>query len=228
MKSIVLNGWAASPHAWDLCGSVAGKRIFSYVEQLDGLAEREFAASDGAVLVGWSMGGSTALRLAAAAPHKVKGLVLIAATPRMMEEKSSGWRGMSPRRLEALRKGLEMTNGEGFFGVSPSKPNPYMMDTPENLSRGLGYLLETDIREEVRALSGPFAANRVPVAVFQSENDGIVRSSNAVFLKEVFPDADLVMVPGSEHALTVEIPHLIDKAVFRMISSGHDQGSSET
>lgn len=228
MKSIVLNGWAASPKAWDLCRSVAGSRIFSYVEQLDGLARREFEECDCAVLVGWSMGGSTALRLAASAPHKVKGLVLIAATPRMMEEKSSGWRGMSPRRLEALRKGLEMTNGEGFFGVSPSKPNPYMMDTPENLSRGLAYLLETDIREEVRALSVPFTENAVPVAVFQSENDGIVRSSNAAFLKEVFPDADLVMVPGPEHALTVEIPHLIDNAVFRMISAAHGKEDGET
>ncbi len=226
MKSIVLNGWAASPDAWNLCRSVAGSKIFSYVDQLDGLAEREFAGSDGVVLIGWSMGGSTALRLAVSAPHKVKGLVLVAATPRMMEEKSSGWRGMSPRRLEALRKGLEMTNGEGFFGVSPSRPNPYMMDTPENLSRGLEYLLKTDIREEVRSLSRPFAENSVPVAIFQSEKDGIVRSSNAGFLKEVFPDADLIMVPGSEHALTVEIPDLIDKAVFRMMSTKHDHRES--
>lgn len=223
MKLIVLNGWAASPRAWDLCGSVSGVRIFSYVEQLDGLARREFDQCDGAVLVGWSMGGSTALRLAASDPSKVKGLVLIAATPRMMEEKSSGWRGMSGRRLEALRKGLEMTNAGGFFGVDPSKPNPYMMDTPENLSRGLRYLQETDLREDVRGLSRVFAQNDVPVAIFQSEKDGIVRSSNALFLKEAFPRAELVMVPGAEHALTIEIPGAIDEAVLRMTAGAEEK-----
>ena len=41
------------------------ERVFGYVEQLDGEPERALEASpDGAVLVGWSMGGSGALRLA--------------------------------------------------------------------------------------------------------------------------------------------------------------------
>ena len=105
----VLNGWAASPHAWDLClfmrprGSAALPRLFSYVEQLDGEPEKAMENVERCILVGWSMGGSSALRLAARWPEKVAGLVLIAATPRMMEEKETGWRGMSPRRLEALR-----------------------------------------------------------------------------------------------------------------------------
>ena len=216
MKLIALNGWAASPNAWDLCESLKGVKIFSYIEQLDGLAQREVNSSKEVVLVGWSMGGSTALRLAAAYPEKIKGLVLIAATARMMEEKSSSWRGMTPRRLEALRKGLEMTNGEGFFGVSESKPNPYMIDTPENLSRGLKYLYDTDIREDVKKLGSIFVEKKIPVAIFQAENDGIVRSSNADFFKASFPHARLTMVKGSEHALVIDIPQLIDEAVFSM------------
>ena len=35
----VLNGWAASPHAWDLC-RFTRTRLFSYVEQLDGAPEK--------------------------------------------------------------------------------------------------------------------------------------------------------------------------------------------
>ena len=165
----VLNGWAASPHAWDLCKfirprqSAALPRLFSYVEQLDGLPEQAMEKTERCVLVGWSMGGSSALRLAARWPGKIAGLVLVAATPRMMEERESGWRGMTPRRLEALRYGLMMTRGEGFFGTPKDKPNPYMTDEPGNLERGLKYLLETDVRDAVRDSN-----LERPVHVFQS------------------------------------------------------------
>ena len=219
---IVLNGWAASSHAWDLCGFMKththdgeSPLLFSYVDQLDAKPEAVFEKGGRFVLAGWSMGGSSALRIACRYPDQVAGLVLIAATPRMMEDKESGWKGMSPRRLEALRKGLELTQGQGFFGVPDDKPNPYMMDAPDNLERGLKYLLETDIRSEIQNAFGegcPF-----PVHIFQCEHDGIVRSSNARWLNEVFRDAHLHLEPGSEHAFTINYPELIDQAISSCI-----------
>ena len=229
----VLNGWAASPHAWDLCGfmrprgSAALPRLFSYVEQLDGEPEKAMEGTERVVLVGWSMGGSSALRLAARWPEKIAGLVLIAATPRMMEEKESGWRGMTPRRLEALRYGLVMTRGAGFFGVPEGKPNPYLTDEPANLERGLKYLLETDVRAALEQLRTPTPEPRTPfpVHIFQSEHDGIVRAANADYLKKIFPQASVHLVPGTEHALPIFIPELIDEAVdscLRLAAAGQD------
>ena len=169
MKVFVLNGWAASERAWNLC-SFPRERIFSYVEQMDGLPERAVEAEDGVVLVGWSMGGSSALRLATAFPEKIGGLVLVAATARMM--KDEGRAGMSERRLAALELGLRMTCGEGLFGLPEGRPNPYAMDGDENLARGLDYLRTTDLRAGLSELK---ASGRLkcPVAVFQSEHDGI-------------------------------------------------------
>ena len=229
---LVLNGWASSPHAWDLCGFMSrpGVRLFSYVDQLAGLPERLVNRTIGqsnnrtaeqVLLVGWSMGGSGALRLACRFPDRVAGLVLVAATPRMMEDKAADWRGMSPRRLDALRKGLELTHGEGFFGVPEGKPNPYMVDATENLEGGLRYLLETDIRADLERVFAPDAGRsafnaqrpKFPVHIFQSERDGIVRSENAAYLKTVFPQARVTMVPGTEHALPIMIPKEIDDAV---------------
>ena len=213
MKTFVLNGWAASERAWDLC-AFPRNRVFSYIEQLDGLPEKAIAAEpDGVVLVGWSMGGSSALRLAAAFPEKVRGLVLVAATARMMRD--DGWAGMSDRRLAALELGLKMTHGEGFFGVPEGKPNPYMMDSEENLSRGLDYLRQTDLRAALAELkaSGRFSC---PVAIFQSERDGIVRAENAAYLKSIFPQASVTMVPGSEHALPILVPDQIAAATAAM------------
>ena len=212
MKVFVLNGWAASERAWDLC-SFPRERIFSYVEQLDGLPEKAIAEDGRVVLVGWSMGGSAALHLAAKFPEKIGGLVLVAATARMM--KDEGWAGMTERRLAALGLGLRLTCGEGLFGIPDGRPNPYMMDDEENLARGLDYLRTTDLRAELSALK---ASGRLkcPVAVFQSERDGIVRAENAARLKEFFPQASVTMVPGTEHALPVAIPEKIDAAVRGM------------
>ena len=121
------------------------------------------------------------------------------------------WRGMNERRLDALLRGLEITHGEGFFGVPPGLPNPYMMDAPENLRRGLDYLLATDLRADL-AKAFPAGAS-FPVYIFQSEHDGIVRHENAPYLKTVFPSASVTIVPGTEHALPIFIPKEIDDAV---------------
>jgi len=215
---LVLNGWAASPQAWELC-KFPRERVYSYIDQLDGLPERRIeSAADGEkfVIVGWSMGGNSAMRIACRFPGRIAGLVLVAATPRMMEDREASWKGMSPRRLAALEFGLKATHGEGFFGIPEGKPNPYMMDTDENLTRGLDYLRATDLRDELVRLRLD-----CPVHVFQSEHDGIVRRENAEFLKSVFPRSTIELVPGAEHALPVTMPERLDAAVCGLISLSH-------
>ncbi len=169
------------------------------------------------LLVGWSMGGSAALRLACRCPDRIAGLVLLAATPRMMEEPETGWKGLNARRLAALRKGLELTHGEGFFGVPEGKPNPYLADAPANLERGLQYLLDTDLRAALERTFPHAPATTpqppIPVFLFQSARDGIVSPENAAYLKTVFPQAHVAWTPGTEHALPILIPKEIDDAV---------------
>ena len=80
MKVLVFNGWAASVHAWDLC-TFRRDALFSYTDQLAGLPERMLDGDRGdVVLVGWSMGGSSALRMLLKYRARVRGLVLVAAT----------------------------------------------------------------------------------------------------------------------------------------------------
>lgn len=209
VKTFVLNGWASSPEAWDLC-LFERERIFTYTELLDGVAEDALEKEKEFILVGWSMGGSFALKYAMKFPERLKGLVLVAATPRMMRD--ANWDGMTPRRLAALEAGLKMTKGEGFFGTPEGRPNPYRMDSDVNLARGLEYLKDTDLRLDLIDLLASGKV-RCPVYIFQSESDGIVRSGNAKFLNAVFPQARLEMISGGEHALPVTIPEKIDSAV---------------
>ena len=227
MKCLVFNGWAAGPETWALC-AFPHDWVFDYVEQLDGLPEKVMEESDEVVLVGFSMGGSTALRMFLKYPEKVKGLVLISTTPRMVEEKKVKvrgegeevvWKGMSERRLAALRLGTKMT----------FRDDPSPMYDEKNMERGLDYLKTTDLRADLQS----FAARRdvapyhpsslIPVYIFQSEHDGIVRPTNAEFLKEVFPQAKVTMVPGNEHVLPITVPELIDEAVFDIIGTNEPE-----
>ena len=213
MKVLVFNGWAAGPETWALC-TFPHDWVFDYVEQLDGLPEKVMEESDEVVLVGFSMGGSSALRMWLKYPEKVKGLVLVSATPRMMED--ANWKGMSERRLAALRLGTKM-----MFRDDPSP-----MYDERNMERGLDYLKTTDLRLQLLSISesGESVKRRnFPVFIFQSERDGIVRPNNAEFLKRVFPQAKMTMVPGNEHVLPITVPELIDKAVFDIIGANEPE-----
>lgn len=213
MRILVFNGWAAGPETWALC-AFPHDWVFDYVEQLDGLPEKVMEESDEVVLVGFSMGGSTALRMWLKWPEKVKGLVLISTTPRMME--AENWKGMSERRLAALRLGTQM-----MFRDDPSP-----MYDERNMERGLDYLKTTDLRLQLLSISesGESVKRRnFPVFIFQSEKDGIVRPSNAEFLKEVFPQAKVTMVSGNEHVLPIRVPELIDEAVFDIIEQNEPE-----
>ena len=213
MKVLVFNGWAAGPETWALC-TFPHDWVFDYVEQLDGLPEKVMEESDEVVLVGFSMGGSTALRMWLKDPEKVKGMVLVSATPRMMEDEN--WKGMGERRLAALRLGTKMM----FRGDSSP------MYDERNMERGLDYLKTTDLRSQLLSVneSGESVKRRnLPVFIFQSERDGIVRPSNAEFLKQVFPQAKVTMVPGNEHVLPIRVPELIDAAVFDIIGANEPE-----
>lgn len=210
----VLNGWAARPEAWSLCGFYSRAKIFSYIQQLDGEADAFVRAAPAKVVVAaWSMGCVNALRLAAECPDKIAGLVLAAATPRLSEDKATGWRGMSMRRIDALRKGLEATCGKGLFPRDPSMPQPFFLDTPGNLSRGEVFLREADVRAVVKDIPAS-----MPVFIFQSERDAVVRRECGEWLAGRIPGAVLETVPGGEHALPLSMHAEITEKVEEIAS----------
>ena len=245
-KVLVFNGWAAGPEAW-LLTTFPRDWTFSYIEELDGLPDQVIQDSDEVILVGFSMGGSMALGTFLKYPEKVKGLVLVSATPCMLEKKDEGWAGMSERRFRAFAAGVEL-----MFGDDPA---PWY--EPKQLARGLEYLVKTDLRKELEGLLGsaagethrstmpaphrstmpaphrgtipapyrgasspaapPSNLSSIPVHIFHSMRDGVVRPQNAAYLKSLFPQAKVTMVEGAEHVLPVTIPERIDAAVNEIL-----------
>ena len=119
---------------------------------------------------------------------------------------------MSERRLAALHLGTQM-----MF-----KDDPSPMYREDNMQRGLDYLRNTDLRDSLMSFRrgrGRSPSAPLPVRIFQSERDGIVRATNVAFLQQVFPQAKMTMVPGNEHVLPVAVPELIDEAVFEIMGT---------
>ena len=200
MRTLVFNGWAAGPEAWELT-TFPRDWTFSYIEELDGLPARVMQDFDDVILVGFSMGGSMALEALLTYPEKVKGLLLISATACMLEKKDECWCGMSERRFRAFEAGTEI-----LFANDPSP-----IYAPENMRRGLEYLVATDNRAALRELAKARGFD-FPVEIVYSEKDGIVRPTNAAFFEEIFPMARVTCVPGNEHTLPITCPEIIDGA----------------
>ena len=207
MKVLVFNGWAAGPETWELT-TFHRDWTFSYIEQMDGLPEKVAEGLEGPfLLVGFSMGGVFAMKFFLRDPSRVKGIVLVSSTPRMMEDKATGWKGMSARRLEAFRYGTKL--------IFKGDPSPVY--DPVQMDRGLEHLVDTDLRaslEEYRRLTAQHPDAPVPaVSIIHSERDGIVRPHNADFFKSIFPQAEVTFVPGAEHVIPITAPDAVDQAV---------------
>lgn len=209
MNCFVLNGWAAGPETWDLC-TFRRDRLFNYLEELDGEPLRALTKVDAAILVGFSMGGSIALQMLLKCPEKIQGLVLVAATPRMIEDATTGWKGLSERRLTALWAGTRMFHEDDTTELFQES----------NLVKGIDYLRQTDLRDDLCALVARTPRlTKIPVRILQGERDGIVRPANADFLAKLFPQAVVTRIPGAEHTLPLTVPKMIDSAVFDIITA---------
>lgn len=201
---MVLNGWAASEAAWDKC-EFRRDRIYSYRDHLSGATQQAFDSMRGGVaMVAWSMGVSVALQLALRNPSKIRALVLLAGTPCMMQ--APDWKGMTARRMEALKLGLKWTlagNGE--------EAQAYEADSDENLDAGLAYLVRTDLRDELKANREKIA--NIPAIIMQATRDPIVRMENLEFLRQLFENPHCELHDIAQHALPLVCAKDIDSAI---------------
>jgi len=151
----------------------------------DALAVLDTLTAGPQVLVGSSMGGWIALKLAKERPHRVRGLVGVAAapdfTPRM-------WADLTAEQHKAVTE-------QGFVDV----PTQYG-DTPYRLTRAL-----FDDGREQRVLTSPLPLD-IPVRLIQGTNDPDVPWGGTLEIAEAMPGADveIILVPGGDHRLSTE------------------------
>jgi pimeloyl-[acyl-carrier protein] methyl ester esterase len=180
-------------------------------------------------LLGWSLGGMVAARLAADGHPAVRRLVLVATTPRFVaapdwrhglaagtvEEFSDGlqrnYRGLVRRFLSLQARGDERAAGllRELRAVVFARGEP----APAALAAGLDVLRHADLR----AAAGRI---RVPTLVVSGRNDRLTLPGAAAWLAQHVPAARHREIPGAGHAPFLSHPQAFLAALRDFLPAG--------
>jgi pimeloyl-[acyl-carrier protein] methyl ester esterase len=207
------------PRAIDLPGH-GGSSWDARIGDLAGLARAVSGEiPPGAVVLGWSLGGMVALELARQRIADIRGLVLIATTPRFVA--GADWpHGVEPRVLEAFAHGVRNDyerTVQDFLALQVlgatdprttlralrdrvrSRPAP----DPSALDVGLDILRRADLRPALEGI-------RLDALVITGQRDRLVHPRAGAILAAALPRARVRRIEGSGHA-----PFLSHPAVVR-------------
>ena len=226
---VLLHGWGMNATVWDglpadLTGAVVQHRI-----ELPGHGDSPFvpawaagpgalwrwadaclaAAPEQAVWLGWSLGGLVALAAALRAPKRVRGLILMTATPRFVQ--ATDWTPAMPEvTLNQFHDGL-LTDPAATLGrflalqVRGSEHAREVLRTlrheltlrpapdPAALALGLELLRDEDLR-------GPLPDIRCPSLWLFGSHDTLVPPGVAERVELLCPKARTQVIQGAAHA----------------------------
>lgn len=228
-----LPGWGMSEQCWSevrarlpLCRHIAPD--YSQVEGPAHFYEAVQKAVSGVdirslLVVGWSMGGMLAMRLASV--YLVAGLVLIGSTGRFVrtrDEREKGWSEallLRMKQLLPLERKRVMTDfvermlTEKDRELAAGLPEHILSGSEwslQSLVAGLVYLCEEDCRPLLSSLA-------CPTLVIHGTEDVICPLAAGEELAALIPDASLMPIVGCGHAPPVIYPEVISEVIKRMV-----------
>lgn len=196
------------------------KDLPSHEQRMDDLrVVLDACNSKKAVLVGYSEGGALAMLYAATYPERVRGLVLCGAFARMTKTPDFPC-GYAPEDMDKLKGYIRGAWGKGA-SLRPIAPVEVRKDDAfldwiafaeqEGTSPGGALdLLDMNIQIDLRVL---LPAIRVPTAVLQADEDGMIHPGNGRYLADHIPNARYVEVHSSDHMFFFDNQHEILDAV---------------
>lgn len=238
---VLLHGWGFDSGIWrDLAERLARSRRVHLVDlpghghsrhralgSLNGLVDEVARAiPDGAIVVGWSMGGLVAQRLARRHPGKVRALAVMAGTPCFVARE--GWpHGMAPSTLEGfaddLRRDAPATLSTfvrlNALGGGKSREairalarglNERGGPSASALGAGLDLIRTTDLRQDAALLAAR-------ALVIHGARDRIVPIEAGRWLARSMPNAELVELPTAAH-----LPFVSDRDAVAQALEGLD------
>ncbi|WNB74330.1 pimeloyl-ACP methyl ester esterase BioH [Methylomonas koyamae] len=168
-------------------------------------------------LLGWSLGATVAIDMAAACPDRVRCLTLLAGNPRFVRE--PGWPGVKPEVLDSFaellgndaKQTLQRFLGLQVQGLPHAKAVLQQLkqsvaecDAPDfaALQGGLRILKLHDARDKLAAL-------KLPIGVIQGDKDTLVPVATAAALRDLQPALQIQVLPGAGHTPFLSHPQAL-------------------
>lgn len=240
LKIIFIPGWGMEENIWDLVlphfkGYPVQCIDWRNVKEQSEFADRiiNIAQDDDVILVGWSLGALAAIQ--AYKKIKAKGIVLIGGTAKFTNtsDYSSGWNALHVERLKrnlARRKEDTLKRFyENMFTKDELKEKKsfedivkhFKGDSMQSLQLGLDYLIETDMREELKEV-------KVPILLIHGEKD-VICPLSAVSSMAENETATLKVVSEAGHALCVTNFEYCGNEIIQFVEGiRHDQQNVTT
>ncbi len=231
---VLVHGWGMNARTFDALAGHLAEEFDLQVPNLPGHGGREPLESNtlaawaedlaqrlpqGAVLLGWSLGGQVAMRVALEHPHKVSRLVLLATTPRFVA--APDWpHAMAREDLDAFGAALLadpratllrflslQTRGMEGQKAMLQQLRQTMLAAPvparAALEAGLAILRDSDLREVAGQL-------RQPTLVVHGALDTLSAPGAGAWLAAALPDARHVELARAGHA--PQLSHAVEVA----------------
>ena len=164
---------------------------------------------DGAVVLGWSLGGMVALELARQRPAALGGLVLLASTPRFLE--APDWpQGIAAGLLETFARDVAADYPRALrdflalqvYGADDPRSTLRTLRTairsrpapdPRALAAGLDILRVTDLRGSLHGIE-------LPALVIAGQHDRLTHPRSGAALAAALPRSEYRLLEGAGHA----------------------------
>lgn len=234
---VLLHGWGYTPRLWDALKtelpelSITAPFVCPPCPDLK-LWTADVAKSlpDNAWVLGWSLGAMLAMSLAAHHPEKVRGLFLIAATPRFVADEC--WEnGLESAVVEAFRTALSRTperTQKRFLALQllgDRQPDGLashlgsalaeVKDHVTELEAGLQILTEADLR----TLALPPG---LPVQFLHGRHDAVMPLGAAQSLHARLPGAHLHVCEDAGHAPLLAQPAALARLIREFVNARQD------
>jgi pimeloyl-ACP methyl ester carboxylesterase len=170
----------------------------------DTIAFMEALGISSAHLVGWSDGGNVGLEVALARPDLVRKLVLIGAAANFVGYTSALQAMTSKLTPEFLPSSMR----QAYEALSP--------DGPEHFAVVFEKLIAVWKTEPHHTLAD-LERLAAPTLVLLGDDDDIT-IEHAAAMQRAIPDAQLAVVPGTDHALMFEKPDLVNRLILDFLA----------
>ncbi len=238
---VLIHGWAMHTGIWRkfaqqlaqyyqvTCLDLPGHGLSETVEpyDLDHISQAliEEMPDNPCCIVGWSLGASVAINIAAQYPQRINALILIAGTPRFVEE--DNWAGVGAKILDGFANNLQLNchltlirflalqvntleNGKALLKQLKQALQECKPPSEQVLQSGLDILKHADLRPLLLALT-------CPIIVIQGDKDSLIPIQTSQDIKALKPAININIIKGAGHVPFLSHPSNVIKIIKQSI-----------